>query len=152
MSFRATSLSYAIAAAAATGILGGCAHSPVESEALTLTGVAEVVPKPVGCGHLFIGTPVTFRVVSGPRSLRGKRIRAAVACLNFYPDFYVVGRSYELQLTRQNVYKIEIQLTWQDGYTFENAPDHLAEPLSFYLKAATNLETGKTNAFDKGEH
>ena len=123
-----------------------CAHNPINTEKLTLTAVADVVPPPVGCGTLFIGTPVTFRVVSGPRALKGKNIQAIIPCLDFYKDFYVVGRTYELQLTRQNVYKIEIQML-QTG-AVGNTPDHISDPLYFYLRSATDLETGQTNTWD----
>jgi hypothetical protein len=128
-------LATVLIAAFGTVASGACAHSPAQRESLTVTAVAEVVPRPVGCGILFVGTPVTFRVVAGPRDLKGKRLDAVVACLDFYPHFYVAGQSYELQLSTQNVYKIEI---W---------PKQAPGSLSFFLKSATDLNTGKTNVF-----
>jgi hypothetical protein len=113
----------------------GCAYTPTVSESTSITAVAEVVPTPVGCGVIFVGTPITFRVVSGPRLLKGQLIEAVVPCLDFYPEFYAVGDTYQLQLTQKNLYKIEV---W---------PDQLTAPNEFFLKSATNLETGMKNTW-----
>ena len=135
MKFQATSHSTTIAAIFALCGATGCATSPTVSESTSVTAVAQIVPKPVGCGVIFVGTPVKFRVVSGPRPLKGELIEAVVPCLDFYPAFYAVGRTYQLQLTQKNLYKIEV---W---------PDLLTAPNEFFLKSATNLETGDTNTW-----
>ncbi len=78
---------------------------------------------------------MTFRVVSGPSPLKGELIQAVVPCLDFYPEFYAAGVTYQLQLTQKNLYKIEV---W---------PDLLTAPNEFFLKSATNLATGDKNTW-----
>ena len=126
----------AVAVIAAISGLGGCAHVRATGESFTAKAVAEVIPSPVGCGVIFVGTPVTYRVVSGPSALKGKRIEAVVPCLDFYREFYVVGHTYNLQLVRNNLYEIEV---W---------PDRLDAPFQFFQQSATDLETDKTNTWD----
>jgi hypothetical protein len=125
----------AISVVAAMSSLGACAHAPSANEEMEVTAVAEVVPTMPGCGTIFFGTPVTFRVVSGPRTLKGQRVEAVVPCLELYPEFYVVGRSYDLQLTTHNVYEIEV---W---------PKQSTAQTQLFLKAATDLDTGKSNSW-----
>ena len=112
-----------------------CTTNPTIGESIDITAIAEVVPTPVGCGVICVGTPVTFRVVSGPQTLKGELIEAVVPCLDFYPAFYAVGGTYRLQLAQRNLYGIEV---W---------PDQLTAPDEFFLKSATNLETGETNTW-----
>jgi len=118
-----------IGVAAAVGLATGCAHRPLRGE-FTVTAVVESIPKTPGCGVIFFATPIKVRVVEGPSGVRGKHVFAYVACLDFYPDYYVVGRSYQLSLTTDNVHHADL-------------PDHLTEPLSFYVKDATRLDPGR---------
>ena len=136
MTLRANLLISTAVVAAVASALAGCAGDPLRVREVTVTAVADVVPSPPGCGYLFIGTPITFRVLSGPPSLEGKRIDAVVACLDFYKHFYLAGRTYRIELTRKNVYEIEGD--W---------PSQFEEPLAFYLRTATDLSTGKTSQF-----
>jgi hypothetical protein len=76
-----------------------------------------------GCGYFVFGSPATFRVTSGPGELIGSRIQVLVWCADFYPDLYVVGGSYDLRLSRENVHKVEM-------------PNALPDPSWFYLVEA----------------
>lgn len=135
MKVLATSQIAIVSAIIAICGLTGCANTPTAGESTSITAVAVVVPTPVGCGVIFVGTPVTFRVASGPQQLKGQLVEAVVPCLDFYPTFYAAGVTYELQLTRKNLYRIEI---W---------PDELTAPNEFFLKSAINLGTGDRNTW-----
>ena len=135
MKLLATSYRAVLSATLAMCGTAGCTTNPTNRESIEITAIAEVVPTPVGCGVIFVGTPVTFRVVSGLQTLKGELIKAVVPCLDFYPAFYAVGGTYRLQLAQKNLYGSEV---W---------PDRLTAPDEFFLKSATNLETGETNTW-----
>ena len=106
------------------------AHARQLPHVFEVTAVADVVPHPVGCGFLFLGTPVEFRVARGPKALPYRRISAVVPCLDFFGGYFAVGESYTLKLTRDNVHRI-------------GTPDHLTEPSHFYLIEAMRRGDGE---------
>ena len=125
--FRSPFAAWAILALAAST---GCATTPIAAEQLTVTARLESITASPGCGIIFFGSPLTFQVTSGPRGITRERVIAMVPCIEAYEDFYVVGHSYQLRLTRNNIFKIGI-------------PDRLPNDLSFYLIDATDKETGE---------
>lgn len=114
----------------------GCATIPAAPDPMTVTATLESIDASPGCGIILFGSPLTFQVTSGPRGIRHERITAMVPCIEFYENFYLVGHSYQLRLTRDNIRKIEL-------------PDRLANGLSFYLIDATNIETGEKTTWGR---
>lgn len=108
----------------------GCATAPITAEPLTVTARLESIDASPGCGIIFFGSPLTFQVTSGPKGIARERVIAMVPCIEAYEDFYVVGHSYQLRLTRNNIFQIEL-------------PDRLPNDLSFYLIDAIDKETGE---------
>lgn len=98
-----------------------------------------VEPAP-GCGILLTGSPSTYKVLSGPHSLVGRRINVLVACIEMplvQGDLgsFTVGTTYHLTLTRRNIHGIE-------------APASLPNDSWFYLKAASLGDLGPGSPFE----
>jgi hypothetical protein len=118
--------SLAATAAGSTCVAAGeTQHDPI-----SLTAIVQSVPKPVGCGILFVGTPVEFRVLKANEPVPAKRISAVVPCLDFFPGYFVVEKSYRLRLSVENIHRIEI-------------PNQLAKTSISYLVDAQRLDDGK---------
>ena len=92
-----------------------------------------------GCGTFLVGSPATYRVTSGPHTLRGKRINVLIACIEMplvQGDLseFAVGSIHYLVITRENAHKVEL-------------PPSLPGPSWFYLKAASSHELRPNNSF-----
>jgi hypothetical protein len=100
------------------------AASPALASNIHVTAKFLSIERAPGCGIVVFGSPATFRVTSGPKELLGTPVRVLVCCADFYPDKFSAGASYELQLARKNVHKIEM-------------PNELPDSSWFYLVDAT---------------
>ena len=124
-------------------LLAGCADAPTRAfgeqvawaDEVHVTGTIVSVERGPGCGILLVGSPVEYRVVSGPEALRGKVVHVLVACIEMPllagdARSFEVGATHELVLTRHNVRRIELPALPDDA-------------TRFYLRRATVRAAGK---------
>ncbi len=63
------------------------------------------------CGVIWFGSPVTYEIMSGPKTMVGKQVTALVSCIEFELDSnahkYDVGQVHRLSLTKRRIKEIE---------------------------------------------
>ena len=103
-----------------------------------------LVERAPSCGIILAGSPATYRVTSGPDTLRGRQINVLVACIEMpmvQGDLreFTPGSTHYLILTKKNSHKIEM-------------PADLPDQTWFYLKAASDRELRPNNSFKPSPH
>jgi hypothetical protein len=88
-----------------------------DSEVL-ITGRLVALERQPHCGVFSVGSPATYKVITGPVELVGMKIKALVYCIELprgdssstYGDLevYEIGATHFLALTKRNVYSIEM--------------------------------------------
>jgi len=122
-------------------LLVSCAarSSLAVQDEIYVTGELLSVGKRPGCGGISTGTPAIYRVIDGPRELRGTTINVVIACIEMpliEGDLrqFVIGTRHYLIISRKNVFRLDM-------------PSSLPDKAWFYLKAASMQELRPNNSF-----